>query len=144
MIDLTKFKIVKFTYPFCTEKLGEMLWDKMSSEESKWAVQLTLKGINDTGGDDESSWDIFFLDKKLQDKIENILKKYDIPFNIEDQSDLLVRNMDLFSNEFLSKLNSYLDQSLTVDNVLDRILEVGMNNLSIFEKYYLNKNTENI
>lgn len=144
MIDTTLFKIIKFIYPFSTEKLGEMIWDKMSAEESRWAVQLTLKGINDTGGDEESSWDVFFLDKKLQDKIEAVLNKYEVPFEIEDQTNLINTNIDLFSDEFISKFNSYLDQNLTVDDVLDRILEVGMDNLTIFEKYYLSNNTENI
>jgi hypothetical protein len=31
---------------------------------------------------------------------------------------------------------------LTVDDVLDNILEVGINNISVFEKYFLNNNTE--
>lgn len=143
MKDLTEFKIIKYSYPFSSEKLGEMIWDKMTAEESKWAVQLTLKGISDTGDDIDSSWDIFFLDEKLKTKIDEILNKYEVPFEIEDHSDLLLKNSDLFSEEFIKRLNSYLDQHLTVDDVLDNIIEVGINNISIFEKYFLNNNTEN-
>lgn len=143
MLELNKFKIIKFNYPFSTEKLGDMLWDKMSSEESKWAVQLTLKGINDTGGDDNNSWDLFFLDDKLQEKIEGVLSKYKVPYQIVNQTDLLLKNSDLFSDLFCQKLISYLNKNLTVDDVLDRIIEVGVENITVFEKYFLKHNNEN-
>lgn len=143
MRDFKEFKIIKYNYPFPTEKLGEMVWDKMTADESKWAVQLTLKGINDTGDQGDTSWDIFFLDEKLQSKIDEILIKYEVPFKIEDYSDLILTNPESFSDEFTQKLNSYLHQHLTVDDVLDNIIEVGMENISIFEKYFLQTNTEN-
>jgi hypothetical protein len=143
MRNFKEFKIIKYIYPFPTEKLGEMVWDKMTLNESKWAVQLTLKGVNDTGDEGETSWDIFFLDNKLQDKIDEVLNKYKVPYVIEELSDLLLKNPDLFSDEFIKKLNSYLEQNLTVDDVLDNIIEVGIDNISIFERYFLDYNTEN-
>jgi hypothetical protein len=142
MINLSNYKILKYKYPFSTEKLGEIIWDKMTLVESKWAIQLTLKGVNDTGDNLDSSWDTFFLDDKLKTKIDEILKKYEVPFEIEDQTNLILENPDLFSDEFIVKLNSYLDENLTVDDVLDNIIEVGVDNISAFEKYFLNNNTE--
>ena len=143
MKNLHEFKIVKYVYPFTSEMLGEKIWDKMTEEESKWALMLTLKGITDTGDDGETSWDLFFLDDKLGKKIEDVLIKYQVPFEVTDQSSLLLKNPDLFSEEFLEKLDSYLNQHLTVDDVLDNIIEVGINNISIFEKYFLENNKEN-
>jgi hypothetical protein len=143
MIDLTNFRITKFLYPFSTDQLGEMIWDKMDEQESKWAVKLTLNGINDTGDNEISSWDLFFLDDRLQEKIEGVLKKYDVPYRLVDQTDLLIKNPDLFSDSFCQKLLSYLSQNLTVDDVLDHILEVGVENITVFEKYFLNHNNEN-
>ena len=143
MKNLHEFKIVKYVYPFTSEMLGEKIWDKMTEEESKWALMLTLKGITDTGDDGETSWDLFFLDDKLGKKIEDVLIKYEVPFEVTDQSSLLLKNPDLFSEEFIQKLDSYLNQHLTVDDVLDSIIEVGINNISIFEKYFLENNTEN-
>ena len=143
MKNLHEFKIVKYVYPFTSEMLGEKIWDKMTEEESKWALMLTLKGITDTGDDGETSWDLFFLDDKLGKKIEDVLIKYEVPFEVTDQSSLLLKNPDLFSEEFIQKLDSYLNQHLTVDDVLDNIIEVGINNISIFEKYFLENNTEN-
>ncbi len=143
MKNLHEFKIVKYVYPFTSEMLGEKIWDKMTEEESKWALMLTLKGITDTGDDGETSWDLFFLDDKLGKKIEDVLIKYEVPFEVIDQSNLLLKNPDLFPEEFLEKLDSYLNQHLTVDDVLDNIIEVGINNISIFEKYFLENNKEN-
>ena len=143
MKDLTNFRIIKFDYPFPTEELTTRLWDKMDSTEVKWATQLTLKGINDTGDSLMGSWDILFMDDKLQEKVEEVLKKYNIPYEIEDHTNTLLSDINFFSKDFLEKLNSYLDQHLTVDDVLDNIIEVGMDNISAFEKYFLNNNTEN-
>lgn len=143
MKNFKDFKILKYTYPFSTDKLGEIIWDKMTDIEAKWAIQLTLKGVNDTGEEGDTSWDTFFLDDKLKEKIEDILNKYNVPYEVENQSELLLKNPDLFSEEFIKKLNSYLTQHLTIDDVLDNIIEVGINEISIFEKYFLENNTEN-
>ena len=142
MKDLTNFRITKFDYPFPTEELTVRIWDKMNETETKWAIQLTMKGINDTGDSVMGSWDIFFMDDKLQEKIEEVLKKYDVPYKIEDYSNSLIDDLEFFSKEFLKKLDSYLGENLTIDDVLDRILEVGYENITVFEKYYLGNNIE--
>jgi hypothetical protein len=142
MKDLTNFRIIKFEYPFPTEELTVRIWDKMNETETKWAIQLTLKGINDAGDSPMGSWDILFLDDKLQEKIENILKKYDVPHKIVDNTNLLIDDLEYFSKEFLNKLDSYLGENLTIDDILDRILEVGYENITVFEKYYLGNNLE--
>ena len=142
MKDLLNFRIIKFDYPFPTEELAVRIWDKMNETETKWAIKLTREGINDTGDSAIGSWDIFFLDDKLQEKIENILKKYDVPHKMVDHTNLLIDDIEYFSKEFLEKLNSYLGENLTIDDILDRILEVGYENITIFEKYYLGNNIE--
>jgi hypothetical protein len=142
MKDLTNFRIIKFEYPFPTEELTVRIWDKMNETETKWAIQLTLKGINDAGDSPMGSWDILFLDDKLQEKIENILKKYDVPHKMVDNTNLLIDDLEYFSKEFLNKLDSYLGENLTIDDILDRILEVGYENITVFEKYYLGNNLE--
>jgi len=142
MKDLINFRIIRFEYPFPTEELTVRIWDKMNEIETKWAIQLTLKGINDTGDSPVGSWDLFFLDNKLQEKIEEVLKKYDIPYKSNYHESKLLDDLKFFSKEFLEKLDSYLSQNLTIDDVLDRILEVGYENITVFEKYYLANNIE--
>jgi hypothetical protein len=142
MKDLLNFRIIKFDYPFPTEELAVRIWDKMNETETKWAIKLTMEGINDTGDSAIGSWDIFFLDDKLQEKIENILKKYNVPHKMVDHTNLLIDDIEYFSKEFLEKLDLYLGENLTIDDILDRILEVGYENITIFEKYYLGNNIE--
>ena len=142
MKDFTKFKIIKFEYPFPTEELTVRIWDKMNETETKWAVQLTMKGINDTGDSPIGSWDIFFLDDKLQEKIEEVLKKYDVPYKTDDQSMILLESPKNFTEEFMIKLDEYLSDNLTVDDVLDRISEVGLSNITPFEKYFIDRHKD--
>lgn len=142
MVDLTNFRILKYTYPFNSDQLEEFLWDKMSEQDSKWAIKLTLDGINETGGDDEISWDMFFLDFKLKNKIEDMLKKYQVPYESEDVTKKLIKDTKYFSESFLEKLQKFLGSNLSVDDVLDNIIEIGIKNITVFEKYYLDTNTE--
>jgi hypothetical protein len=40
------------------------------------------------------------------------------------------------------KLEKYLSENITVDDVLDRISEVGLPNITVFEKYYLDRHKD--
>jgi hypothetical protein len=142
MIDLTKYKILRYTYPFKSEELEERIWDKMSEDERRWAIKLTLDGINDSDDLEDGSYDTFFFEDKLKQRVDNILNKYKVPFEITDQTQLLLEGKELLSDELLGKLNKFLNEELSVDDVLDHILEVGVENISVFERYYLDNNIE--
>jgi hypothetical protein len=145
MIDLTNYKIIKYQYEFSTEELESKVWDNMSDEEVKWAVRITLEGINDTAGITESrAWDLFFLNEELETQIETILKKYDVSYAKENLTENLLTNPnEVFTDYFMERLNEFLTDNLDVDSILDRILEVGVDKLTSFEKYFLNNDTEN-
>jgi hypothetical protein len=98
--------------------------------------------INDTGGDDNRSWYIFFLEDKLKEKIESVLNKYNIKFTIKDITDQLLSNNNEITENLISKLNKHLTENLTVNSVLDKIIDQGIKSLSVFEKYYLENKTE--
>jgi len=145
MIDLTNYKIIKYQYEFSTEELESKVWDNMTDEEVKWAVRITLEGINDTAGITESrAWDLFFLNEELETQIETILKKYDVSYGKENLTENLLTNPnEVFTDYFMERLNEFLTDNLDVDSILDRILDVGVDKLTSFEKYFLNKDTEN-
>jgi hypothetical protein len=145
MIDLTNYKIIKYQYEFSTEELESKVWDNMSDEEVKWAVRITLEGINDTAGITESrAWDLFFLNEELETQIETILKKYDVSYAKENLTENLLTNPnEVFTDYFMERLNEFLTDNLDVDSILDRILDVGVDKLTSFEKYFLNNDTEN-
>jgi hypothetical protein len=145
MIDLTNYKILKYQYEFSTEELESKVWDNMTEEEVKWAVRITLEGINDTAGITElRAWDLFFLNEELETQIETILKKYDVSYVKENLTENLLTNPnEVFTDYFMERLNEFLTDNLDVDSILDRILDVGVDKLTSFEKYFLNKDTEN-
>jgi hypothetical protein len=140
MLDLKDFRIIKYSYVLSNEELTIQLWDQMNFDETRWAVKLTLEGVNDSSsGDDNPAWDMFFLESKLEEKISNILLKYNIEYVIEDITDQLNKDESDVTEELSDKIMYFLEKNLTIDDVLDNIIEVGIENISIFEKYFLKK-----
>ena len=142
MIDLTNYKILKYVYPYSTDELGEKIWDKMDEVDRRWAIKLTLESVSDTGELVEGSYDTFFTEDKLKVKIDEILEKYEVPYVIVDQTELLSIDPQVLSEEFMFKLEKYLSENITVDDVLDRIGEVGLPNITVFEKYYIDRHKD--
>lgn len=140
--DFKEYKILRYDYPFSSDELEVMVLDMMNDQEKRWVVKLTMEGINDTGGDENNSWDLFFADEKLENKIEEVIIKYEVPFQRTDQTYLLLKDPSEFSESFIKKLNEFLGKYLSIDDILDNILDVGIENISIFERYYLDRNTE--
>ena len=140
MVNLKEFKIIRYNYVLSNEELTIQLWDKMNFEETRWAVKLTLQGVNDSSsGNQYPAWDMFFLESKLEEKISNVLFKYNIEYVIEDLTEELLKDDTVLTEELLDKIEYFLEKNLTIDEVLDNIIDVGMENISIFEKYYLKK-----
>jgi len=140
MVNLKEFKIIRYNYVLSNEELTIQLWDKMNFEETRWAVKLTLEGVNDSSsGNQYPAWDMFFLESKLEEKISNVLFKYNIEYVIEDLTEELLKDDTVLTKELLDKIEYFLEKNLTIDEVLDNIIDVGIENISIFEKYYLKK-----
>lgn len=140
MVNLKEFKIIRYNYVLSNEELTIQLWDKMNFEETRWAVKLTLEGVNDSSsGNQYPAWDMFFLETKLEEKISAVLFKYNIEYVIEDLTEELLKDNTVLTEELLDKIEYFLEKNLTVDEVLDNIIDVGIENISIFEKYYLKK-----
>ena len=140
MVNLKEFKIIRYNYVLSNEELTIQLWDKMNFEETRWAVKLTLQGVNDSSsGNQYPAWDMFFLESKLEEKISNVLFKYNIEYVIEDLTEELLKDDTVLTEELLDKIEYFLEKNLTIDEVLDNIIDVGIENISIFEKYYLKK-----
>ena len=145
MIDLTNYKIIKYQYEFSTEELESKVWDNMTEEEVKWAVRITLEGINDTASlTEKRAWDLFFLNNELEEQVEKILKKYKVSFEKIDLTEsLLDKPEEVLTDYFIERLDEFLFDNLDVDSILDRILEVGVDKLTTFEKYFLSKDSNN-
>lgn len=140
MIDLTNYKILKYNYNLSSDEIEDAVWGKMTESEVKWAVQITLEGINDTSPlDAENAWDLFLLNDKLRKQIEKTLDKYKVKYTLVDLTHtLLDRPEEYLTDYFLERLDEFLFENLDVDGILDRIIDVGVENITPFEKYFLN------
>ncbi len=114
MIDLTNYKIILYHYPYTTKELEKMIWDKMDTVDSRWAVKLTIGGVNDSGEYDDTSWDLFFLEPKLEEKIDLMLDKYETQYVKTDYTELLGQKREEFTEEFMFKLLDFLNYYYTI------------------------------
>ena len=142
MKDYNDYRILKYQYKIISENMEEYLWKKMNEKETKWAVQLTLEGVNESSeSKTEAVWDIFFIDSQTQTKIEKILNKYKIEYEITDLTESFLSNFENFPKKFMERLNEELQENLSTDEILDKIIDHGVKSLNVFENYYLENKT---
>jgi len=142
MKDYNDYRILKYQYKIISENMEEYLWKKMNEKETKWAVQLTLEGVNESSeSKTEAVWDIFFIDSQTQNKIEKILNKYKIEYEITDLTESFLSNFNNLPKKFMERLNEELQENLSTDEILDKIIDHGVKSLNVFENYYLENKT---
>lgn len=142
MKDYNDYRILKYQYKIISENMEEYLWKKMNEKETKWAVQLTLEGVNESSeSKTEAVWDIFFIDSQTQTKIEKILNKYKIEYEITDLTESFLSNFNNLPKKFMERLNEELQENLSTDEILDKIIDHGVKSLNVFENYYLENKT---
>jgi hypothetical protein len=139
-LNITELKLIRFDFNLTQKELTKKLFDSMSREEQIWAQKMSLTIPNLSSEDtDEEVWDIIIVDNYLLDCIEYLLKKFNIEHTMVDISENYYHR-DILIEESLSKeIDEYLDEYLTVDIVLDRINEVGINGINKFEKSFLER-----
>lgn len=74
-------------------------------------------------------------------KIILFLRQNQIDFSYEDISDeVLFGQMSFESVEFQEGINDFIRKNITIDTVLDKINQYGIENLSEFDKKFLDNN----
>ena len=139
MIDLTNYKILLYHYPYTTKELEIMIWDKMDTVDSRFAVKLTIGGVNDSGEYDDTSWDLFFLEPKLEEKIDLMLDKYETQYVKTDYTELLGQKREEFTEEFMFKLLDFLNKGLEENRELP-LNSNSRSNSNTVSNVELNKN----
>jgi len=142
MKDYKDYRVLKYQYKIISENMEKYLWSRMNEEETKWAVRLKLEGVNESSETKiEPVWDIFFIDSNTQAKIEKILKKYKIEYEVIDFTDTFLESFKSLPEKFMVKLNEKLQENLSTDEILDKIIDHGIKSVNVFENYYLENNT---
>jgi tRNA A37 threonylcarbamoyladenosine dehydratase len=72
-------------------------------------------------------------------QIEKFIKEIGLSFDKIDLSNEYCKNEAIADSILQNKIRSFLETNYSVDYILDRINEVGIKNLNVFENFYLEK-----
>ena len=132
---LSELKLLKFQYNITPDLFDQIIFTKMTEEQRKWATMISEEIPSASSSiTEEVAWDLFLTDSNLCLEIEILLNKLEIEYVIFDESDILFDNLKNFEPLMVSRIYSYLEEKYTIDDVLDRVNDVGINNLNAFEK----------
>jgi hypothetical protein len=137
-MESSKLRLVKIEYDMTVEELDLLLYRRMSEEDKRWAAVLSIQNPNESVTDEnEMVHDLILIDFDIQDRIDKMLNELHINFIMTDVSELYYLTPNTFSTLLQDSIDTYLKNHIDIDSVLDRIKEVGLNNINVFEKKFL-------
>ena len=83
------------------------------------------------------NWDMVLLDEESRDTIELILYKNDVGFTLVDMTKEYHKESSSIPDKLTKDIDEYFKYTLDLDEVLDRIHKVGVENITIFERVFL-------
>ncbi|MFN9900196.1 MAG: hypothetical protein ACK55Z_15685, partial [bacterium] len=81
--------------------------------------------------------DILLADDQTKKDIEKMLERLDLVFKTYDISDLYLNHPNILGSKLVEDIDNFVKNSIILDDVLDRINEVGLENINTFEKKFL-------
>lgn len=126
-------RLIRFDYLVTQEELNENFLYKLNEEELNWALKIETE-IPNISKSEVDVFDIFLVDDINLNLIKKLLDKYDIEYVISDVSSDVPNNI---SESFRNEIDEFMLDNLSLDTILDRISEVGIDNITTIEKYYL-------
>jgi len=138
ILVLSELKLLKFQYNISPDLLDQIIFTEMSDEQRKWSATIATEIPSSSSSiEEDTAWDLFLTDSKLCLEIEVLLNKLKIEYEIIDISNVFFNNTKNFDPVMVANIYNYLDEKYTIDDILDRVNEVGLDNLNVFEKEFL-------
>jgi hypothetical protein len=123
-----------------TSEIVEIMLDKLTNEEITLVKFLTLNlPFRSSMEDDDTYWDIIFVDYNVRMFLEHMLTKYNVKFKSKDITDLYYEKSETLDNKFIEDIDSFLDNKLDIDVILDKINSLGIDRLKKYELDFLNR-----
>jgi len=139
-MNLSQIKLVKFQYLLNPDEVDEFLANNMTRKQREWAQKVSEEVPSDSSSEDSGkAWDVFLADDDMLNQIEDFIKEIGLSFHKIDLSEEYCRNEGIADIVLKNKIRSFLETNYSIDYILDRINEVGIKNLNVFEKFYLEK-----
>jgi hypothetical protein len=137
-MDIKTLKLVKIQYELGIEALDKLLYQKMTEEEKKWTADLSNRVPNESIIDEyDVVHDILLVDDQNKEKVEKMLKRLTLVFQVFDISDVYFNYPELIGKKLTEDIDNFVKSNIFLDDVLDRINEVGLDNINAFERRYL-------
>lgn len=137
-MNIKTLKLIKIQYELNSNDLDKLLFQKMTEDEKKWTKELSENSPNESIiSDNEIVNDILMVDGETEEKIIKMLKRLNLKFEVIDISKDFTSNQKKFSLTLKQDIVKFLNDNINIDDVLDRINEVGIENLNLFEKKFL-------
>ena len=139
-MNLSLIKLVKFQYLLNPDEVDEFLVSNMTKKQREWAQKVSeLVPSDSSPSDSPKAWDVFLADDDMLNQIENFIKEIGLSFHKIDLSEEYCRNEGIADTVLQNKIRTFLENNYSIDYILDRINDVGIDNLISFEKFYLEK-----
>jgi len=138
-MNLSEIKLVKFQYLLSPDEVDDFLATNMTKKQREWAQKVSEEVPSDSSSSDSGkAWDVFLVDNDMLAEIEKFIKEIGLSYNKIDLSSEYCKNEGITDTILQNKIRTFLENNFTIDYILDRINEVGLENLNVFEKFYLN------
>jgi len=119
-----------------TKSEGEEILDSLTSDELNLLNSFNIKAYDEEIDGKLVSYII--CNRTIFSNIVLFLRQKGIRFDFEDISDSVLTNDISFNGtEFEEETNTFIVENITVDHILDKINKFGINNLSEFDKNFL-------
>ena len=130
--------IIKIEYEVGLAELDEIFVQRMTVDEKKWTSELSQKYPNESIITKENKvTDFLISDEETTEEIKKMLDRVKVNYKISDATNEYISNSKLLSLTFKDDISNFIKDNSTIDEILDRINEVGFENISILEKKFL-------
>ena len=139
-MNLSELKLVKFQYLLNPDEVDDFLATNMTKKQREWAQKVSETVPSDSSSEDSGkAWDVFLADDDMLKQIEKFIKEIGLSFHKIDLSEEYCKNEGIADSILQNKIRRFLETNYSIDYILDRINEVGIKNLNVFENFYLEK-----
>lgn len=142
-MDVNNLSLIRFDMDIKTSEIIEMMLFKLSDNEINTINFLTNKvPFRSSMEEDETYWDMIFLDEKAKKYLCEILDKYKVEYNCSDITDLYYQKSKKIDKTLIKEIDEFLDNTLNIDFILDKISSQGMCSLKKYELEFLNRESK--
>jgi len=139
-MNLSEIKLVKFQYLLNPDEVDDFLATNMTKKQREWAQKVSETVPSDSSSSDSGkAWDVFLADDDMIIQIEKFIKEIGLTYHKVDLSEEYCKNEGITDIVLQNKIRRFLEINYSIDYILDRINEVGIKNLNVFENFYLEK-----